>query len=636
MKIKVLFYRFGKGFRYLRHYGPRKFMVRLKERLKSDTASYKPWIKKHLADDGVLQRQREDCAGWRDRPLFSVCVPLYRTPGECLAEMIGSVRAQSYDNWELCLADGTEDASVEDAVRELAGEDSRIKYRRLQENKGIAGNTNAAVEMASGEWLGFLDHDDILARDCLYEVLAAAGLNPAGASGVIPRGDRWPSAEAVYTDEDKISYDGKKHFQPHFKPDYSIDLLRSNNYITHFFAVKKELAKRAGGFRQEFNGAQDYDFIFRCTRMANGVAHMPRVLYHWRMSAKSTADNPESKKYAFEAGKRAIEADLEACGLSGTVEELSDYGFYRVSYRVEGNPFVSIIIPNKDEAETLRKCIESIRRSTYSAYEIIIVENNSSTPEIKAYYEELTGGSYDGEGELAGVLPEGNAVRVVTWKGPFNYSAINNFGSRYARGEYFVLLNNDIELINKGWLEELLGCCQRKEVAVVGARLLYPDGTVQHAGIVVGIGGIAGNMFVNLPSSFEGYMHKAVIRLDCSAVTAACLMIKAEAFRQVGGLTEELTVAFNDVDLCLKVREKGWLVVYDPYVLAYHYESKSRGHEDSPEKLARFDREIDYIRGRWPEYFTKGDPFYNRNLSLKKQDYSIKEADYGKSKRDNT
>lgn len=623
--MKVLFYRIKKGFRYLKHYGLRKFMVRLKERLKSDTVSYGPWIKKHMVDDAVWQKQREDCRTWADRPLFSVCVPLYNTPRDVLSCMIESVKAQSYDNWELCLADGTEGDSVSETVRELAGDDKRVKYTRLDENKGIADNTNAAVGMASGEWIGFLDHDDALARDCLYEVLAAAGLNPVKASGVIPESGRWQEADAVYTDEDKISYDGRKHFQPHFKPDYSIDLLRSNNYITHFFAVKKSLADKAGGFKSEFDGAQDYDFIFRCTRMARKVAHMPRILYHWRASADSTADNPESKKYAFESGKRAIEADLEACGESGSVEQSVDYGFYRVKYEVKGSPLVSIIIPNKDETDTLRKCVDSVLKSTYSAYEIIIVENNSVTREITEYYEELTGQKYEADKELSGRLPNGAPVKVVTYKGPFNYSAINNFGSRYAEGEYLVLLNNDIEILNPEWLEEFLGCCQRKEVAVTGAKLVYPDGTIQHAGIVVGIGGIAGNMFVNLPADFEGYLHKASIQLNCSAVTAACLMIKASVFREVDGLTEELTVAFNDVDLCLKAREKGYLVVYNPKVLAYHYESKSRGHEDSPEKLARFDREIAYIRNRWQEYFTEGDPFYNRNLSLKKQDYSIKE-----------
>lgn len=625
MGMKALFYKTGKAFRYLKHYGPRKFMIRVRERLKSDKVSYKPWLKKHLVDDARWRKQREDCADWKERPLFDICVPLYRTPEECLLRLIESVREQSYDNWELCLADGTEDSSVEEAVKRLAGEDSRIIYMRLEENSGIAENTNAAIGMGKGEWIGLLDHDDVLARDCLYEVLAAAGLNPVSASGVIPEGGQWQRADVVYTDEDKISYDGKKHFQPHFKPDYSIDLLRSNNYITHFFAVKRSIAKMAGGFRSEYDGAQDYDFIFRCTHIADRVAHMPRILYHWRASANSTADNPESKKYAFEAGIRAIEANLEACKERAEVTQLADYGFYRVKYEVKGAPLVSVIIPNKDEADTLRKCLTALDKSTYTNFEVIIVENNSTTPEIIQYYEELCQQKYDADKTLTGALPCKAALSVVTWKGKFNYSAINNFGSRYAKGEYLVLLNNDVEILNSGWLEEFLGCCQRKEVAAAGARLLYPDDTVQHAGIVVGMGGIAGNMFVNLPASFEGYMHKAVIQLNCSAVTAACLMIKSEVFRQVGGLTEELEVAFNDVDLCLKVREKGYLIVYNPWVLAYHYESKSRGQEDSPEKIARFGREIDYIRNHWPEYFTKGDPFYNPNLSLKKQNYSIKQ-----------
>ncbi len=615
--MKITWYKVKKGLRYLKHYGPKKFFARLQERMEPDEVPYGPWYEKHKATAAQLEMQRQESDKWENRPLVSICVPLFKTPEEYLRQMIDSVQAQSYTNWELCLADGTPDESVEKVIKDIAADEPRIRYEHLKENLGIAENTNAAFALATGEWIGLLDHDDILAPDALYEVLTAAG---AGCENMTEEG----CVEVVYTDEDKVSTDLKTHFQPHFKPDFNIDLLRSNNYITHFFVVKRQIVEKVGGFRKEFDGAQDYDFIFRCTAKAKSIAHVPRILYHWRVSMESTADNPASKLYAFEAGKRAIETDLKAKGLVGEVSHMPDYGFYRVKYAVSGKPLVSVIIPNKDEAKTLKTCIGSILKSSYEAYEIIIVENNSTQPETFAYYEELTGKPYDADSVMEGKLPNGNAVRVVTWKSGFNYSAINNFGATYAKGEYYVLLNNDIELITIDWLEEMLGNCQRDDVGIVGAKLLYDDYSVQHAGVVVGIGGVAGNMFVGLKKDRDGYMHKASLQMNYSAVTAACLMVKAAAFKQVGGLTEELAVAFNDVDFCLKVRMAGYLVVYNPAVRAYHYESKSRGAEDTVEKLQRFDREIAWMKEHWADILQKGDPFYNPNLTLSKSNYSLK------------
>ena len=450
--------------------------------------------------------------------------------------------------------------------------------------------------MTRGEFAGILDHDDLLAPDALFEIALAL--------------EKDPKLDAVYTDEDKVTTDLSEHFQPHLKPDFNLDLLRSNNYICHFFVVRQSVIRKVGGFRQEFDGAQDHDFIFRCVEESNKIGHVPEILYHWRTHKASTADNPASKMYAFEAGRRAIEAHLERTGVEGTVTHTPDLGFFRVQYPVQGEPLVSIIIPNKDETESLRACIESIRTKTkYQNYEIIIIENNSTSDEIFRYYKELSSDP---------------KIRLLRWKKEFNYSAINNYGVRHAKGEYLLFLNNDVTVITEGWLTEMLGMCQRKEVGAVGVKLIYPDNTIQHAGCVIGIGGIAGHMFVDMPANRTGYLHKASIIQDMSAVTAACMMMKKEAFEEVGGFTEKLSVAFNDVDLCLKVRETGRLIVYDPYVQLYHMESKTRGAEDSEEKVRRFQEEIEYIRCHWIDILKNGDPYYNKNLSLTKWNYSLR------------
>lgn len=627
--MKITLYKVIKGFRYLKHYGMKRFLIRVGERLEPDEVPYGPWYEKHKITKEEWEKQRADSDMWGHRPLVSVCVPLYQTPEVFLQQMIASVQEQSYTNWQLCLADGTKDDSVEKLVEPYANGDERICYRHLEENLGIAENTNAAFAMADGEWIGLLDHDDLIAPDALYEVLAAAGVNLATASKVYDYNEayweRHQLADVVYTDEDKVSEDLSEHVQAHWKPDFNLDLLRSNNYITHFFVVKRSIVEQVGGFKREFDGAQDYDFIFRCTGVASHIAHVQRILYHWRVSQASTADNPASKQYAFEAGRRAIEEHLKREGVCGEVSHRKDWGFYRVHYPVQGEPLVSILIPNKDEAETLRTCLNSIEKSSYHHYEVIIIENNSTQPETFAYYEQLTGQTYDADGLMEGKLLDHVPLKIVTWKKEFNYSAINNYGVTYAQGEFLILLNNDIELKTTDWIEEMLGNCQRKEVAAVGARLLYGDGTVQHAGMVAGIGGIASNMFVGLKGERDGYLHRSVIQLNYSAVTAACMMVKRQVFEQVGGFTEELTVAFNDLDLCLKMGQAGYLMVYDPDVWAYHYESKSRGTENTMEKVKRFEGEIAYIREHWQDILNYGDPYYNRNLTLNKSNYSLKQ-----------
>ena len=588
-------YTIKKGFRYLRHYGPKEFWIRLHERFEPEEVPYGPWYEAYVPDESELEKQRKHRFTYE--PLISVAVPAFRTPETFLIQMMKSLLAQTYSNWELCIANGSpEDTVMKGILEEYMKKDSRIRVSELTENKGIAGNTNAALEMAEGEFVGLLDHDDLLAPNALYEVVKAL------------EADR--ELDAVYTDEDKVTTELDEHFQPHLKPDFNLDLLRSNNYICHFFVVRRSVVKKAGGFRQEFDGAQDHDFIFRCVETARRVGHIPEILYHWRTHKASTADNPASKMYAFDAGKRAIEAHLQRTDTEGVVTHTPDLGFFRVKYPVQGNPLVSIIIPNKDEKETLKDCIESIRKKTeYENYEIITVENNSTTEEIFQYYKELS---------------QDPRIRLLRWKKEFNYSAINNYGVSHARGEYLIFLNNDVKIITPGWIKEMLGVCQRPEVGAVGVKLIYPDNTIQHAGCVIGIGGIAGHMFVDMPANRTGYLHKASILQDMSAVTAACMMMKRTAFEEAGGFTEKLAVAFNDVDLCLKVRKNEKLIVYDPYVQLYHMESKTRGAEDSTEKVRRFQEEIEYMRCQWIDILKKGDPYYNKNLSLTKWNYSLR------------
>ena len=556
-------YTIRKGFRYMKHYGPKEFWIRLHERFEPEEVPYGLWYRAYIPTEETLEIQRKQKFDYS--PLISIAVPAYQTPVEFLRQMIESLIVQTYSNWELCIVNASPDnEEMQKVLAEYSAGDSRVRFCNLKENLGIAENTNRAFAMTKGEFVGLLDHDDLLAPNALYEIVKIL--------------QDHPQADALYTDEDKVTTELDEHFQPHLKPDFNLDLLRSNNYICHFFVVRKSIVEKAGGFRKEFDGAQDYDFIFRCTENAGEVLHVPEILYHWRTHKASTADNPASKMYAFEAGKRAIEAHLERTGTKGEVSHTQDLGFYRVKYPVQGKPLVSVIIPNKDEKETLQTCLEMLEKNTgYQNFEIIIVENNSTTDEIFRYYKELSGN---------------RKIHLLRWGKEFNYSAINNFAVAHAKGEYLLFLNNDVKSINPDWLEEMLGVCQRPEVGGVGAKLIYPDNTIQHAGCVIGMGGIAGHMFVDMPADRTGYLHKASLLQDMSAVTAACLLMKKEVFEQAGGFTEELAVAFNDVDLCLKVRKNGYLIVYDPYAKLYHMESKTRGAEDSKEKVRRFQTEI--------------------------------------------
>ena len=590
-----------KGIRYWKTQGSAALVGKVAAKVRTASTReipYQKWIVRHLPGPKELERQRREKFDFQ--PKISIVIPLYKTQEKYLRQLVETIKEQTYPNWELCLSDGSgANSPIAGLLESLAASDERIKVVSHEESLQISENTNAAIEIATGDYIAFADHDDELTPNALFECVKALNKNR--------------DVKVLYSDEDKMSMDGHKFFQPHFKPDYNPDLLCTVNYICHLFVVDRKVIEQVGTLRKEFDGAQDYDFIFRCIEAVSPeeICHVPKILYHWRCHEESTAENPESKTYAFESGKRAIEEHYRRTGIDAEVYQGEFLGLYRTRFHRDHDPLISIIIPNKDHIDDLKRCIDSIEaKSTYTNYEYIIVENNSEEKETFAYYE-----------QLEAVNPK---VHVVYYKGHFNYSSINNFGVQYAKGEYFLLLNNDTEIINDDCLEELLGYCTREDVGAVGARLYYEDDTIQHAGVVIGFGGIAGHCFVQQKRGFTGYCHRIICAQDYSAVTAACMMVKREAFEKVGGLSEELQVAFNDIDFCMKLRQAGYLIVYNPYAELYHYESKSRGLEDTPEKVARFNQEIATFEKRWPDILKNGDPFYNPNLTLDSQDFSLK------------
>ena len=530
---------------------------------------------------------------------FSILVPLYNTPEKFLREMIESVRGQTYSNWELCLADGSDNEhnKVGKICKQFVKSDKRVTYKKLEENKGISGNTNACIEMATGDYIALFDHDDLLHPAALFEMMKAIC---------------YQEADMIYTDENTFHDTPADAYFPHFKPDYAPDTLRSYNYICHFTAFSRKLLEKAGGgFRSEFDGSQDYDLILRLTEKAENVVHIPKILYYWRSHKNSVASDISAKPYTMVAAKRALSEHLNRIGLKGTVLDSTIPSTYRIAYEIEGEPLISILIPNKDHISDLKKCIDSICiKSTYKNWEIIVVENNSTEAETFEYYKELQNDS---------------RVHVVTWTSEFNYSAINNFGAQYARGEYILLLNNDVEIITDDWLEQMLMFAQRSDVGAVGAMLYYPDDTVQHAGVILGIGGVAGHAHKYFQRGSYGYVSRMTIAQNYSCVTAACVLIRRSVWNEINGLDEAFKVAFNDVDLCMRIRKAGYLVVWTPYAELYHYESKSRGAEDTIEKQGRFKGEVLRFQGRWGEELVKGDPYYNPNLSLTREDFSLKE-----------
>ena len=721
----------GNAADFLKENGIRAFIIKTKNKLRDtgEDYDYAQWERLVAPSERELEAQR---TSWKEfsyiyddgfalsegrcYPLISIVIPAYNTPKKYLRMLFESFKAQTYPNFEVIVADGSEgDRAVRELTEEYASADERFFYVSAGGNLGISGNTNKGLMEAKGDYIALCDHDDELPPYALYEVASAIAKQPEG--------------QFFYTDEDKVDFDGKALFEPHFKPDYDPELLLTVNYICHLSVIRRDLLEKVGGFRHEFDGAQDHDFFLRCTEEAERgeaekieaarrailrlkeekglsdlgelkpeagdlsliskesglseasvralfdgiftsekIIHIPKVCYHWRYHRGSTASDPKSKLYAFEAGARAIKAHYERKSstqgegtsmpaIPGSVEKGVTYGYYHSIFDGAGgadssssgqiaeneagsssgqaadnmgstasavmeaavcdaSPLISVLIPNKDHIEDLETCIGSIaKKSTYRHIEFIIIENNSEKEETFSYYKELT--------EKGSI--EGMPVRVVYWEREFNYSAINNFGASHAKGDYLLLLNNDVELREPSSIAEMLSYIVRDGIGIVGARLCYPDDTIQHGGVIVGLGGIAGAAFVGQHEKENTYMHRMMCLQDLSAVTAACLLTKREVFEACGGLYEGLAVAFNDIDYCMKVRRLGYRCVYDPYAVFYHYESKSRGLEDSPEKIERFNGEIAVFASRWGGILSEGDPYYNPNLTLRKANFALRD-----------
>ena len=733
---------------YFRKHGLRALFKKSVHKIQNiqDDYDYNEWYKKVRITEEELAKQRETAGDFAIQPTFSIVIPVYATPEKFLRRMLDSIKDQTYPKFEVCLVDATPYEKIkldpnqgrkpQEVLAEYSAADPRFRYEILKENLGIAENTNAAIRMATGEFIVLADHDDELEPQALYECVRAINARP--------------DVQILYSDEDKVDFEDIYYFEPHFKTDFNPDLLRSVNYICHLFVARRSLLEAiaetgADGQkiyeRSAYDGAQDYDFILRATEKAqemereriaathmhtanadvlqartdaqqtdtetasaatgvateasqqadtahamasststefrgldpldqellrqgrftsSNIVHIPMVLYHWRAHQASTAQHPEAKLYAFEAGARAVYDHCKRIGLPiQKVEQGITYGFYHPIYE-NPQPLISVVIPNKDHTADLDKAITSLSAGNYKNLEFIIVENNSGQPETWKYYEELknrfpeelpidfcalathteatsaisTMVSTQGAAAEAAssvyhstdsVVLEKPVVKVVRWDGPFNYSAINNYGVTFTHGEYLLFLNNDIEEIDPDSIDEMIGYVQREDVGICGARLLYPDEDIQHAGVIMGMGGIAGAAFVRTHDADASYMHRAKCIQDYSCVTAACLLTKRSLFDAVGGFTEKLAVAFNDVDFCMKVRALGKLVVYNPYAKFYHYESKSRGMEDTPEKLARFHSEILTFGTTWKDILRDGDPYYSPALTFRKANFALKD-----------
>ena len=558
-------------------------------------------IKYTYGDPELVAHIKKEIASFNESPLMSIIIPVYNVEQVWLEKAIQSVERQWYKNWEIILVD---DASTNsETIDYLKGIVSlKIKIKFLKENGNISKASNEALSLSQGDYIVLLDHDDELTPDALYEVVKAINASS----------ENDDAAEFIYSDEDKLAMDGS-YCDPHFKPDFSPELFLSQNYISHLVVIKKSLVDKVGGWTIGLEGSQDYDLYLRVLEYTNRVVHIPKVLYHWRKIPGSTAAEFSDKSYAQEAGRKALENAMQRRDIPASVVNGKHPGTYRVQYEIIGEPLVSIIVPFNDKPELLDMCINSVLdKSTYKNYEIIGINNNSGDAKTFAMMEKLK--------------TKDSRVTFYDYHVPFNYSKINNHAVKeYAKGEHILLLNNDIEIITPEWIEAMLEFSQRKNIGAVGAKLYYPNDTIQHAGVAIGVLKIAGHSFKNRPRNSSCYMGRESVVQNISAVTAACLMVKKSVFNELNGLNEvDLKIAFNDIDFCLRIRERGYLNVFTPYCEAYHHESLSRGVEDTPEKKDRFHREIDYVLERHKDILEKGDPYYNVNLSLDNEQYRIR------------
>lgn len=550
---------------------------------------YDQWFEENKATQTELDLQKK--MKLENEPKFSIVVPLFKTNVAYFEELLGSIKAQTYSNWELILVNGSvEDSELKKHVDAECDEDERIKKIELEKNEGITLNTAQGIRSCEGDFVCFVDHDDVIEPNVLFEY--AQKINEV------------PDTELLYCDEDKLFADGHKS-EVYFKPDFSLHLLRSNNYVCHMLCIKRDLLMTLDFDDKQFDGAQDHHLTLQVAEKTKNVAHVPKVLYHWRVTESSTSGGSSAKPYAQNATKLAVSAHLKRVGVEAEVEPHPTIpSTTQVKYALpSNNPKVSIIIPNKDQVALLKCCIDSILgKTTYQNYELLIIENNSEEDETFNYYEPLK---------------SLQNVHVHKFEGEFNFSKIMNFGRSKATGDYLLLLNNDTEIITENWIENMLGVCSQPEVGIVGCKLLFPDDTIQHAGILVA--DLPYHFFHHLPNGAINYMNFADVEREVSAVTAACMMVKAETFDEVGGFDEELQVSYNDVDFCFKVREAGKSVVYEPFVKLHHYESISRGHDVDPKAQARLVTEKGKMLVNWTRYFSSSDPYFTPNIAMRWQ-----------------
>lgn len=581
---------------YYQQFGLKQTVRRAIEKLGGkEVRTYEAFRRSYFPDKKELNRQRKEQFVYE--PLFSIVVPLYKTPLPYLEDLIRSIQAQTYRKWELYLSDGSgKESSLKEVLRNYARKEKRIHIIENDCRLNISDNTNRALEQADGDYVVFVDHDDTLAPDALYECVKVL--------------NREPDAEVIYTDSDKLSENGKRYSEPCFKPDFNLDLLRCQNYICHLTVIQKRFLDKVGYLNPNYSGVQDYDHILRCVERTNRIVHIPKILYHWRMCPGSVAVDTDNKPYTYELFQKILREHYERMGIQAEVKAVFP-GVVRTVYQLPYEPLVSVIIANKDHRDDLLRCVESLEQeSEYKNLEILIVENNSVSEEIFAYYDQVQR-QYDN-------------VRVLRYEKEFNYADIQNYAAVRAKGDYLLLLNNDTWLERPESIREMLGYCMRDEVGIVGAKLLYPDDTIQHAGVIVGLGGVADHAFTGMDKDEPGYCCRALCAQEYSAVTAACLMVKKSVYNAVGGMDVELKVAFNDVDFCLRVKEAGHKIIYNPFAVWYHDESKTRGAEDTPEKIERFRGEIEYFQRRWADFLYNGDPAYNPNLALDRHDFALK------------
>ncbi len=620
------------------------WVIRQKDRIKNQGSvrgviakiKYKQIEKKAMTHYGTESfpseetRREQEKAVFEKMPLISILVPLYNTPEKFLRDMIESVLAQTYANWQLCLADGSDNEHiglVSSIVREYQKTEKALKhdgtckisYQKLEKNEGIAGNTNHCLELAKGDYIGLFDHDDILHPEVLYWYVKAINEQ---------------NADYIYCDETTFKGDDiNKMITMHFKPDYAIDNLRANNYICHFSVFKRTLLEGTELFRTKFDGSQDHDMILRLTDAAEHIVHVPKLLYYWRSHAGSVASDISAKPYAIEAAKGAVADHLRRHGYEH-FKITSTRAFetiFKITYEVMGSPKISIVIPNCEHAEDLKRCITSIyEKSVYDNYEIIVVENGSKGSEIKGYYEELRNGSLKDIVKVVDYYEGGAHLNPDGTKPAFNYSAVVNYGVQHSDGEYILFLNNDTQVITVNWMEELLMYAQREDVGAVGGKLYFPDRKIQHAGVVLKLGAhrTAGHSHYGQEGMNLGYMGRLCYAQDVSAVTGACMMISRAKYDEVGGYDESFQVSLNDVDFCLKLREKGYLNVFTPFAELFHYESLSRGLDLEGENAKRYEAESEHFRTKWKEVLDKGDPYYNPNFSLDRSDFSLNVEGY--------